>query len=111
MKYALLVYDVPADWKNLAIEDRRALHGEYEASAAAPGIIGHYRVHGTQPTTVRSADAEVVKSEGPLLAGKETFRALFLLESDDTDAVLDFAAQLPAARLGGAVEVWPLAGH
>jgi hypothetical protein len=35
-------------------------------------------------------------------------RALYLLDSDDPDAVLDFASQLPAVRMGGAVEVWPL---
>jgi hypothetical protein len=39
---------------------------------------------------------------------RENFRALYLIESDDHDAVLELASQIPAARRGGAVEVWPL---
>jgi hypothetical protein len=35
-------------------------------------------------------------------------RSVPLLESDDQDSVLEMAARIPAARIGGAVEVWPL---
>lgn len=39
---------------------------------------------------------------------REALRALFLLESDDVEAVLRLAGELPAIHLGGSVEVWPL---
>ena len=31
----------------------------------------------------------------------------FVLEADDLDAAIDLAARIPAARLGGAIEIRP----
>lgn len=109
MKYALLVYDAPDAWHDLSTEEKRALHGEYHAVAATPGIIGHFRLRPPEKTTtVRLEQDEIVESQGPLAAARETLRALYLLESDDDGAALELAARIPAARTGGAVEVWPL---
>ena len=59
-------------------------------------------------TTVRVEDDRIVKTEGPLADAREAFRALYLVEGDDRDAVHELAARIPAVRRGGAVEVWPL---
>ncbi|CAN5195994.1 hypothetical protein BH18ACT14_BH18ACT14_12190 [soil metagenome] len=109
MKYALLVYDVPNSWSSLSTEEKRAAHGDYSAVAATPGIIGHYRVRPPQSaTTVRVEEGQIVRTEGHFANTREIFRAFYLLEGDDHDAVLELAARIPAARTGGAVEVWPL---
>jgi hypothetical protein len=109
MKYALLVYDAPSSWHGLSTEQKRALHREYHAVAASPGVIGHYRLRPRQvTTTVRVEEDQIVKTEGPLADTRESLRAFYLLESDDHDSVLELAARIPAARTGGAVEVWPL---
>jgi hypothetical protein len=50
----------------------------------------------------------VARTEGSSSEATEALRALYLLESDDPDAVLDLASQLPAVRMSGAIEVWPL---
>lgn len=110
MKYALLVYDVPSSWHSLSTEQKHALHGEYHAVAASPDVIAHYRLRPPQlTTTVRVEDDQIVKTEGPVADTKENLRAFYLLESDDHDSVLELAAQIPAARMGGAIEVWVLA--
>jgi hypothetical protein len=109
MKYALLVYDAPGAWHNLATTQKHALHSEYHAVGASPGVIAHYRLRPPQrTTTVRVEGDRIVKRTGPLADTRENFRAIYLIESDDHDAVLDLAARIPAARTGGAVEVWPL---
>jgi hypothetical protein len=109
MKYALLVYDVPTSWHGVSTEQRHALHDEYHAVAASPGILGHYRPGPPQKaTTVRVEEDQIVKTEGPLADTRESLRAIYLLENDDHDSVLELAARIPAARVGGAVEVWPL---
>jgi hypothetical protein len=109
MKYALLVYDAPDSWHSLSTEQRHGLHGEYHAVAAVPGLIGHYRLRPPRhATTVRVEEDRIVKAEGPLADTSESLRAFYLLESDDHDSVLELAARIPAARTGGAVEVWPL---
>ena len=73
-------------------------------------MIGHYRFRPPEASTiVRVENDQVVRSPGPLLeTGGRALRALYLLESDDHEAVLELAASAPAARMGGAVEVRPL---
>jgi hypothetical protein len=38
---------------------------------------------------------------------KEAIGGYYLLEADDLDATIELAARIPAARLGGAVEIRP----
>jgi hypothetical protein len=111
MKYALFVYDAPSSWHAMPVEKRHGAHGEYHALAESPGVIGHYRFRPPEAsTTVRVEDDQVVRSPGPLHdTAERALRALFLLESDDREAMLALAASTPAARMGGAVEVRPLA--
>lgn len=109
MKYALLVYDEPSSWQNLTTEHKRALHGEYHAASDSPGVIAHYRLRSPQrTTTVRVEGDETIKAEGPLADTRENLRAIYIVESDVHDSVLELAARIPAARTGGGVEVWPL---
>ena len=117
MKYALLGYDPDGSLDNLAAEDKRALHGGHRAlhddaqTAADPSVrvIAHYRVRPPRHvTTVRLAENDTITREGPSTDATKALLALYLLESDDPDAVLDLVARLPAVRMGGTVEVWPL---
>jgi hypothetical protein len=117
MKYALLGYDREGSLERLDAENKRALHrahrsldDDFEAAASASvSVIAHYRFRPARgATTVRSADGEVVRTKGSSSETNAALRALYLVESDDSDAVLDLATSLPAVRMGGAVEVWPL---
>jgi hypothetical protein len=109
MKYALLVYEEPGSWHDLATKHKRALHGEYHAAGDSPGVIARYRLRPPErTTTVRVEDDQTVKTDGHLADARENFRAVDLVESNDNDSVLELAARIPAARTGGAVEVWPL---
>jgi hypothetical protein len=116
MKYGLFVY-VDESWDQLPAEERRGLHAahrglhnEHHASAAATvHVIGHYRLRPpAKTTTVRRIGDEIAKTQGPSAPRREALRALYLLESDDPDAILDLAARLPALRIGGTAELWPL---
>jgi hypothetical protein len=108
MNYALLVYVIPESLRGLSPEDKRSLHGEHQA-AASTSVIAHYTFRPPRlATTVRVDGDEIVKTEGPSAETREGLRALYVLESDEQDAVLDFASQIPAVRLGGTAEVWPL---
>jgi len=117
MKYALLGYDTGGSLDGLPPEEKRILHGAHRSlhddvqTAASPAVavIAHYRLRPPRhTTTVRLTGDDIVTSEGPSAAASEALRAIYLLESDDPDAVLDLAARLPAVRMGGTVEVWPL---
>ena len=59
-------------------------------------------------TTVRVEDGKTLTTDGPFVAVKEALGGYLVFEADDLDAAIELAARIPAARLGGAVEVRPL---
>ena len=67
---------------------------------------------GLQPpesaTTVRVEDGEALTVEGPLVETKDALDGYFILEADDLDAAIDVASRVPAARMGGAIEIRPV---
>ena len=59
-------------------------------------------------TTVRVQDGRTLTSDGPYADTKEVFGGYYVCEVDDLDEAIELAARIPAARLGGAIEVRPL---
>jgi hypothetical protein len=111
MKYALLIYSNEAreSFDRRPEDEQRAILGEYLAIGQSPGV---YAGEQLQPpdsaTTVRVQNGEALTTDGPFPEMKEFFGGFFLLEADDLDAALEIAARIPAARMGGAVEVRPI---
>ena len=59
-------------------------------------------------TTVRVQDGKTLTTDGPFVEIKESIGGYFFFEADDLDAAIDVASRVPAASMGGAVEVRPL---
>ena len=59
-------------------------------------------------TTVRVENGQMLLTDGPFVDAKEHLGGFLVVEADDLDAALEIAARVPAARMGGAVEVRPL---
>ncbi len=59
-------------------------------------------------TTVRVQDGQTLTTDGPFVAVKEALGGYLVFEADDLDAAIELAARIPAASMGGAVEVRPL---
>jgi hypothetical protein len=109
MKYALLIYDQPGTYERLSDEQREAVFGEYFAISSEAGIVGGDELQPVETaTTVRVADGETLTTDGPFADTKEVFGGYYLLEADDLDRAIEVAARIPAARLGGSVEVRPV---
>jgi hypothetical protein len=108
MKYALLIYS-SADVRDVPEDQIKSVLGEYEAIFETPGVLDGMQLQGTDSaTTVRVQDGEALLSDGPFVDAKEFIGGLYLLEADDLDAATAVAARVPAARMGGAVEVRPI---
>ncbi len=109
MKYALLIYDVPSAWEGLSGQESNAIMGEYLAVAQAPGVIGGEQLHPVETaTTVRVKDGDTLTTDGPFADTKEFLGGFYLLEADDLDAAIEVASRIPAARMGGSVEIRPV---
>jgi hypothetical protein len=115
MKYLLLIQhgDTPTPgteaWEQLSEDEQRAVYADYQALNPTPGVTpGVWMESPETATTVRVQDGATLTTDGPFVAIKEALGGYLLYEADDLDAAIELASRIPAARLGGAVEVRPL---
>jgi hypothetical protein len=116
MKYMLLIQqgdtptpDDPEAWGRLSEEEQNAVYADYQAVNQTPGVTpGLWMEEPETSTTVRVHDGQTLTTDGPFVAVKEALGGYLFYEADDLDAAIELAARVPAARLGGAVEVRPL---
>jgi hypothetical protein len=108
MKYALMIYGEKVH-AGRSDEEREAFTGEYLAINELPGIVGGAQLRPTDvSTTVQVEDEQTILTDGPFIEAKEYLGGFYLLEANDLDEATSIAARIPAARIGGAVEVRPL---
>ena len=116
MKYMLLIHQgdtaTPDDaeaWGKLSEAEQQAVFADYQAINQTPGVTSGERMAAPETaTTVRVADGETLTTDGPFVEMKEALGGYLFLEADDLDAAIALAARIPAARMGGAIEVRPL---
>jgi hypothetical protein len=53
-------------------------------------------------------EGKAIITDGPYVEMKEALGGYLFFEADDLDAAIALAARIPAARLGGSVEIRPL---
>jgi hypothetical protein len=116
MKYLLLIHQgdtpTPRDpeaWAKLSDEEQRQVFADYQAINQTPGVTPGLQMQGPEAaTTVRVEDGRTLTTDGPFVTVKEALGGWLVYEADDLDAAIELAARIPAARLGGAIEVRPL---
>jgi hypothetical protein len=116
MKYMLLIHQGdtptprdPEKWGRLSEDEQKAVYADYQAINQTPGVSPG--VHMQPPeaaTTVRVQDGKTLTTDGPFAATKEALGGYLFFDADDLDAAIELAARIPAARLGGAIEVRPI---
>ena len=116
MKYMLLIQqgDTPTppsdEWHRLSEDEQNAVYGAYKAINETPGVSpGVWMQPPETATTVRVQDGKTLTTDGPFVAVKEALGGYLFFEADDLDAAIELASRIPAARMGGAVEVRPVA--
>jgi hypothetical protein len=108
MKYALLIYTSPESLASHQ-KDPESILAEYEAISTAPGILNGLQLQPVETaTTVQVENGQALLTDGPFVDAKEYLGGFYLFEAANLDAATQMAARVPAARLGGAVEVRPI---
>jgi len=116
MKYMLLIHqgDTPLpgsdEWESLSDEEKVAVYSAYKAINETPGVTpsGVQMQPPETATTVRVKDGETLTTDGPFVETKEALGGYLFFEADDLDAAVELASRIPAASMGGAIEVRPL---
>ena len=116
MKYILLIhqgdtptpYD-PEAWGRLSQDEQNAVYAAYKGINETPGVSPGMPMQPPETaTTVRVQDGKTLTTDGPFATVKEALGGYFLFEADDLDAAIELASRVPAAGMGGAVEVRPI---
>ena len=115
MKYMLLIHQgtTPTppseEWERLSEREKGVVYGAYKAINETPGVSPGQRMQPHEmATTVRVKDGETLTADGPFVETKEALGGYLFFEADDLDAAIELAARIPAASMGGAIEVRPI---
>jgi hypothetical protein len=117
MKYMLLIHQgttpLPGTdaWNALSAEQQGAVYAAYQEVNTTAGMTPGERMDGPETaTTVRVQDGRTLTTDGPFVELKEAVGGYLFFEADDLDAAIELAAKIPAASMGGAIEIRPLVG-
>jgi hypothetical protein len=115
VKFMLLIHQgstpVPGtpEWGNLSDDEKQSVYRAYGEINQTPGVTPGERMDDPErATTVRVQNGKPLTTDGPFVETKEALGGYLFLEADDLDAAVALAAKIPAASMGGAVEVRPL---
>ena len=118
MKYLLLIHqgttptpNDPEAWGQLSQDEQNAVYAAYQAINETPGVTpGEWMEPPELATTVRVENGKTLSTDGPFVAVKEALGGYLFFEADDLDAAIELAARIPAAGMGGGIEIRPLKG-
>src|SRR3954453_9092893 len=115
MRYMLLIHQgttpLPGtpEWDALSEQEQGAVYADYGAINQNPNVTPGEQMQAPETaTTVRVQDGRTLTTDGPFVETKEALGGYLFLEADDLDAAIELAARIPAARMGGAIEIRPL---
>jgi hypothetical protein len=115
MKYMLLIHQgstptPPSDqWESLPRDEKQAVYAAYKGINETPGVSSGMQLQPPETaTTVRVQDGKTLITDGPFVEIKEAVGGYLFFEANDLDAAIELASRIPAARMGGAVEVRPI---
>jgi hypothetical protein len=116
MKYLLLIHqgstptpNSPDEWARLSADEQNAVYAAYKEINETPGVTPGVQMQPPEmATTVRVQEGKTLTTDGPFVAVKEALGGYFFYEADDLDAAIELASRVPAASMGGAVEVRPV---
>ncbi|MDP9234805.1 MAG: YciI family protein [Actinomycetota bacterium] len=116
MKYMLLIHQgstpTPRDpeaWGKLSQDEQMAVFADYQAINENPGTTSGLELAPPETaTTVRVENGKTLATDGPFVEAKEALGGYLFFEGDDLDAAIEVATRIPAARMGGGIEVRPI---
>ena len=116
MKYMLLIHQgdapTPRDsdaWGELSEDEQKRVYADYQAINQTAGVTPGLQLEGPEAaTTVRVEDGKTLTTDGPFASTKEALGGWLVFEADDLDAAIELASRIPAARLGGGIEIRPI---
>ena len=114
MKYMLLIFSNPENWAALTEAETKDVMDEYWAFSQRVTESGEFisgePLQGPETASVvRVSAGSRATSDGPFVESKEHLAGYYIVDCKSLDRALELAALIPDVRLGGAIEVRPVA--
>jgi hypothetical protein len=114
VQFVLLIFQgttpLPSDpdaWNTLSPQEQKQIYQDYGALNAIPGVSPGVALGlPKDAVTVQVKDGATVRRDGTYLP--EGAGGYLVYEAEDLESAIEVAAKIPAARLGGAIEVRPV---
>jgi hypothetical protein len=115
MQFAMLIYQGTTPlpnteaWDALPEAEQKQIYADYGAinknKVVTPGVALGLPA---DAKTVRVESGKTITTKGPFAGVDAAVGGYLVFEAEDETAAIEFAASIPAARLGGAIEVRPV---
>jgi hypothetical protein len=116
MRYMMLIYgkEVPDGYGPEEASEIRAAHGRVIEEATRKGILqgAEPLAASTTATTVRMQDGKALVTDGPFAETKEQLAGYYILDCENLDEAIEWAAKIPTKCHGGngCIEIRPMPG-
>ena len=112
MKYMLLIYNAPdaaPAWGTPESDLQMKRYFDFSTEVVDKGLFvaGDPLQDTSTATTVRVRDGKSLTTDGPFAETKEVLGGYYILDCENLDQALEYAAKIPSAEYGS-VEVRPL---
>ena len=115
MQYVLLIHQgttpLPGtpEWEALPADVQGQVYADYQALHGLPGVSSGLPLGlASDAKTVQVRDGRPVVSDGTWQGADKCVGGWMVVDADTAEAAVEIAQRVPAARLGGAVEVRPV---
>jgi hypothetical protein len=116
MRYMFLIYSREGDFAEASVEDREQIKAGHwavmdESRRKGVFIAGEPLQPTTTATTVRKEGGRPLVLDGPFAETKEQLAGYYILDCNNLDEAIAWAAKIPAACRGGegCIEIRPIA--
>jgi len=118
MQFVLLIYQgttatpTEENWAIYSDDEKKQIYGEYAEINTSPGVTPGLPLGLPKDAmTVRVQDGKTLTTNGPYVDARGSVGGYYAFEAETLDDAVKLAARIPAARLGGAIEVRPVARY
>lgn len=112
MRYLMLIYTSEAEDMKASPAEQEAVMSEYwaftnEIKEKGLELGGEALQPTSTATTVRVREGKILTTDGPFAETKEQLGGYYLLNCENLDQAIEYAAKIPGARYGS-IEIRPI---
>ncbi len=112
MRYLMLIYTSEVEDMKASPAEQEAVMGEYwaftnEIREKGLNLGGEALQPTNTATTVRVREGKILTTDGPFAETKEQLGGYYLLNCENLDQAIEYAAKIPGARFGS-IEIRPI---